>query len=413
MATYYYIGNGLSNISQIDTLTVGGTIEAGDEFKVTFTGEDSSTVTLTVVASSTSIATTCTEIAAAINASTNPLVEPLTAAAGATTVTVTAGTAGVPFYCTVTTTESGGGAADAQTFTRAATTANRGPSDYNVAINWSGLIVPVASDVVVVDGRQTASILYGLNQSAVALASFTRYQTAYAVGQASIPLQIRAAVVKLNVKPTDGSSPTPGFTGIDVGSAAGSTVEVFGSATSGSSGREPVCVKGTHASHVLRAYGGIVGLGTQNPADTAQFPTVLSAGKGTSLFIGSGVTAPTTLTMREGANIELRTGAATIDASGAGLLKVEGSGAITTANLDCKTILNGTGTITTIEAEGNSAIDTTQTENARTVTNYTQYGLATLKTNLNTTYTNGIKLRRGARGSRVDTPDNLTVSLAA
>jgi hypothetical protein len=61
--------------------------------------------------------------------------------------------------------------------------------------------VPVAGDNVVIDGRQTAHIYYGLNQSGVDLGSFTRYQTAFAVGQVSIPLRIRSATIDLNLPP--------------------------------------------------------------------------------------------------------------------------------------------------------------------------------------------------------------------
>src|SRR5687768_5979997 len=100
MASKYFIGGSFTAVAQVDTLTVGGTVEADDVFKVTMTGEDGTAVTLDVVAGSTTIATVCTNIATAFNASADARFIPVTALAGATTVTLTADTAGVPFYCT-------------------------------------------------------------------------------------------------------------------------------------------------------------------------------------------------------------------------------------------------------------------------------------------------------------------------
>ena len=112
-------------VAQVDTFTPGGTIEATDVFTLTVTGENGTTASVSFIATDTSAATTSAGLIAAWNASTNPLCTGITAS-GTSTVILTADVAGVPFSVAGTTTESGGGAADAQTFTRVATTAKRG-----------------------------------------------------------------------------------------------------------------------------------------------------------------------------------------------------------------------------------------------------------------------------------------------
>src|SRR6185295_12509087 len=99
-------------VAQVDTLTVGGTIEATDIFKMTINGK-----TLSVTAGSTVAATVATTIATAWNASTIPEFAEITAAAtSGGALTLTADTPGKPFVCTVSTTEANGDPADAQTF---------------------------------------------------------------------------------------------------------------------------------------------------------------------------------------------------------------------------------------------------------------------------------------------------------
>ncbi len=128
-------------VAQVTTLTVGGTIEAGDLFKVTIGDK-----TLTVAAANTTAADVADQIVAAWNAltaTTHPEFAEITAAEGSGgTLTLTADTAGKPFTVTPTTTEANGGAADDQTFTQAATTASSGPNHWDTAANWSGGAVP-------------------------------------------------------------------------------------------------------------------------------------------------------------------------------------------------------------------------------------------------------------------------------
>lgn len=173
MAAKRWIGNALA-VAQVDTLTIGGTLEVGDLLIATINGKNFSHS-----ATSTTLATAATAFAAAWNAlsaTLYPEFSEITAAAtSGGALTLTADTPGRPFTCTVSTTESNGGAADAQTFGTASTTANSGPKVWDTAANWDTGAVPVDGDDVYID--QGGDILYGLAQSAVELASLTILQS--------------------------------------------------------------------------------------------------------------------------------------------------------------------------------------------------------------------------------------------
>lgn len=171
MSTLRFLGSAAA-VAKVITCTVGGTIEATDLFKITIGGK-----TLTVIAGATDATTVGGTIVTAFNAlstATYPEFSRITAADNADgTFTLTADDAGVDFFVTLATTETGGGASDSQTFTQAVTVANAGPNDWSTAANWSTAAVPVNADHVILDVPGTA-IKYGLDQSAVTLASLTR-----------------------------------------------------------------------------------------------------------------------------------------------------------------------------------------------------------------------------------------------
>jgi hypothetical protein len=170
MATAIWKGDA-QNVAQVTRCTVGGTIEAGDEFTLAVGSKS-----LTVVAGSTS----ATAVAAAIVAAWNglsvtsfPEMAAIAASdAGGGSLDLTAKTAGVPFSVALTTRESGGGAADGQTFTQSTVTAASGGAFWSVPANWSTGSVPGSGDDVVIQ-HSANSILYGLDQSTVTLASLT------------------------------------------------------------------------------------------------------------------------------------------------------------------------------------------------------------------------------------------------
>ena len=103
-------------VTQVDTITVAGTVEVGDIFTVTLNG-----VAFNFTAATTSANDVATGLAAAVNGGT----EPVTAGAAAGGIfTLTADVTGTAFTSAVTTTETDLSAADAQTIATAATTAN-------------------------------------------------------------------------------------------------------------------------------------------------------------------------------------------------------------------------------------------------------------------------------------------------
>jgi hypothetical protein len=173
MANKTWVG-GTTPVAQVSTLTPGGTIEAGDVFNVILTDENGTATTVAVTATGTSVAQTVADIVSACGSSTNSLFTALTWTDSTSLVTVTAKSPGVPFYLTETTTESGGGSADNQTFAVATTTANAGPTDWNTAANWDGSGVPSSGDAVFIvakAGEPSYDIRYGLDQSAVQIES--------------------------------------------------------------------------------------------------------------------------------------------------------------------------------------------------------------------------------------------------
>jgi len=121
--SYVKLGSSTAT-AQVNTITVGGTIEVGDVFSVTVNG---------TAYSFTAATTTVADIVAGLRAAvaTGAPAGITVGVADTTTFTLTAATAGVPFTASVATTEGGGGAADDQTLTNTATTANA----YGIALN--------------------------------------------------------------------------------------------------------------------------------------------------------------------------------------------------------------------------------------------------------------------------------------
>lgn len=164
MATIRWRGDA-PKVAQVVTIVVGGTIEANDNYSVTINSKS-----VSLVAGSTVLATVHAAILAALQASTIPEFLELTWAGSSPNITGTVKTqyAGKPVTVTVSTTENGGGAADAQTFAITTTTASSGPYDASLAANYSGGALPVSGDTLVLENN-SSPMKYGLN----ALASVT------------------------------------------------------------------------------------------------------------------------------------------------------------------------------------------------------------------------------------------------
>lgn len=356
-------------VAQVITLTPGGTIEVGDLFNVTINGK-----TVSYAATGTTVASVCTGLQAALAAVEDAEFTEITWTDETTHVEGTAVTAGVPFTVTVETTESNGGAADAQSFTLATPTAATGPNHWSDANNWSGGAVPVNSDTVTIN-LALGSILYGLDQSAVTVDELNIYSPADTANTIGLPKSNAAGYTEyreteLNIGATackiDAVSP---LIRINFGSVQTST-EVRRTGTSTETGVPAVNLVGSSSSNAFDVVSGSVGLAFFDGEVTAG--ATLTAGPNANIMCGDGCTittidslstllsngAFTTFNCGGGvATINGAPGATTIDVSG-GVLLGQFSGTITNVlvgpgTLDCESdMTDRTFTNTTIRAGG-------------------------------------------------------------
>ncbi|KKL07431.1 hypothetical protein LCGC14_2586100, partial [marine sediment metagenome] len=270
MADVIWTG-GAPAVAQVDTLTVGGTIETGDEFRITINNRS-----VEFIATNTTIATTVAGLVAAWNASLAPEHAEVTAVDASPDITLTADTAGVPFTLTVATTESGGGAADLQTFTTTTTTSADGPNHVDNATNWkdagSGASgVPVADDHIYLE-NSAISLLYAINQTGTALDAINISQTF--TGKVGLPRtnpngyqEYRPQYLAYEVSSAVGEGVTIGYgTGagsgrikLDVG-ATQSKFLIQNSGSNAESGVPAILLKGSSTSNTLIVNRGRVGL---------------------------------------------------------------------------------------------------------------------------------------------------------
>ncbi|GAG30438.1 unnamed protein product, partial [marine sediment metagenome] len=140
------LSENIYKVAQIDDLTPGGTIEVGDKFKVTLTDSEGQNGEIeTAVATGTTVAQVCQDIVTAVNNSTQTKFQAVTAylsGSPATNVQIKADTAGVPFYCTIATTENDDSPADGQTFTLYHSTLNNTPPDDNTLVSSVSYVMP-------------------------------------------------------------------------------------------------------------------------------------------------------------------------------------------------------------------------------------------------------------------------------
>lgn len=359
-------------VAQVDTFTPGGTIEADDVFILTVTGWDGTSAVISVAAGGTAASDVVTALKTAWNDSTNELCTPITAS-GTDTLILTADTAGVAFSVAGTTTEAGGGAADDQTFSRAATTASAGPLHWDSADNWSGGAVPVADDDIFID-NWSGDILYGLSQSAVTADSFSigksftgKIGVDGAVGFSGTYLAICPDVINIGYNYGGGTPAGSGRIMIDTG-ATESVITVHDTATTPADTNKPcVRLKANSASTIINVRKGKVGIAFES-GETTTVGTVnisfVTSSTDADVYIGN-VTATTISKVSGTCTFK---GAATTVNNQTGTLTTDGSGAITTINLFGGTLYaNSTGTITTLNVLGGTA-DMTRSLSARTVT---------------------------------------------
>lgn len=365
-------------VAQVDTITPGGTIEVGDIFIVTINGKSCS-----YPATGTTVASVCTGLVAALQAMTAAEFTEITWTDSTTHITATGVTAGKPFTITASTTESNGGAADAQTFVQATTTAATGPNHWDDINNWSLGAVPVDTNDVDVD-LSRGSIWYGLGQSAVTLASLDIYSSGETTNTLGLPeinedgeyteyrtkdLQIGATLYRHNTR-----SP---FVRVDFGSVQ-TAIEVRETGTESGEGVPACLLKGTNASNTAELKRGKTGLGyflgeactiaTLRVAPDAECVLGELVALTTVVSLGNTLiqTAATTITVEEGTTRVIGTGAVTTLNCEGGICYYESSGTVSTANIgpgtvDCSgDISPRTFSVTNLEA-GGQIIDPNQT----------------------------------------------------
>jgi hypothetical protein len=363
MATLRYTWNAAA-IAEIWKLTIGGTLEVGDIFKVTINGK-----AWTYTAATTVIATERDSFVTAWNAidqAAYPEFRELLASAGSGSgdVTLTGITVGIPFTITAATTEAGGGAADAQTFTATLTTAATGPEWWDNVNNWSTGAIPVSTDTVIIDDS-TENISYGLAQSAVTLAElnigasfrgqiglqknnpngYSEYRATYlAIGATS--LRVGTGV--------GGSGPT--LLKINTGTVQ-TAIDVSTTGSSSSSGIPAFLWKGTNANNTLSLAGGSMGVSfyTGDGVSTLKTVNVTAArNQNTTLIIGEGCTlnGAGSVFSQAGGSITCYSSLLTVTRNG-GEFTLWGAAAITTLNNQAgQFYFESTGTIATVENTG-------------------------------------------------------------
>lgn len=404
-------------VQEVWTLVVGGTIEANDEWNVIIGNQ-----TVNVVGGSTTAATVATAIKAAVDARAllTDLFGEITWSINSATITATGPTDGRPTTVAGTTTETGGGAADSQTFTVTNTVNGAGPEHWGTAANWTAGNVP-SSDVVFIENF-SGDIKWDLDQSAVDITSLTVY--ASMTGDIGLPDQSEEADY-FEYRPTYLHHQTCTTYNIGEGdgrgsgrlrfnaSAAASTLNVWKTGTRKDVGIPSLLWKGTHANNVVNLHRGDVGIAFL-PGETA---TVLTARVGfvsnvtsdAKIVFGSGVTLGTLI--QTGGQSTLYCAATTITISAGTLTSY--AGAVATINArGCTVVWNSTATITTYNGDSDSTLDAEQDERAFTITNCTLKKGAVIKNRKRRiTFTNGIILDGcGLDDVTIDCGDDITLT---
>jgi len=408
MAIVYWKG-GAAAVAKVVNCTVAstGAIEATDIFRCTIGNK-----VLSVVGGSTAAGTVATNIKTAWNAlsaTTHPEFAEITAAStGGASLTLTADTAGVDFTVTLTTVETNGNPSDAQTFTQTTTVANAGPNDWSTAANWSGGAVPVNTNEVVFE-NSTDGIYYGLDQSAVTLASLTIKQDF--LGTIGLPTtnesgysEYRDTYLKIGATVcTIGSGEGSGSGRIKINTGSVQTaLTLLDSGYSLEDGLKSVIWKGTHASNAVAI--------TKGSLDIAPFAaevaTVLTLKEGyfenidddSDVRCGSGVTLGTVT--KNGGQLTCDNTAAAITAltQTAGDTTIYGiTNAVTALTIYGGAVhYNTAGTLTACTVGAGATLDFRQDMRAKTVSAITAYpGAAIYDPAAVVTWTTGIDLVGG------------------
>jgi hypothetical protein len=295
MAIVAWEGNAPA-VKEVSTLTVTGTWATGDTGTLTC---GSASVTFTVAATET-IAAVVAGLVAAWNASAAPEIAEQDAGDNSPDITLTSETEGIPFIVTASEDTAGSGAIGVQVDT----TPNSGPDAWDTAANWSTGVVPVNGDDVILE-NSAISILYGLAQSGVALASLTRHETF--TGTLGLPrtnsndtsnpyVEYRPTYLAISVTAADlglGGGSGSGRFNLDTGSNQ-TTLIIWNSGTRVEAGVPSILWKGTHVDNKWYVNKGDLGIaifgGETANFDDAGMGFITTQATDATVTIGSGIT---------------------------------------------------------------------------------------------------------------------------
>ena len=384
-------------VAQLDTNTVGGTIEVGDEFIVTFNGK-----VFQYTAASTSADTVRTALVTAFNLITDiPELAEVTAAATAATgaYSLTADISGKPFTQLATTTESGGGGADAQTHVKVSTTANAGPNVWEAA-NFDTGALPNAGDNVYIDNT-SGDILYGLDQSGAGTLVSLNIGAGF-TGSIGLPwintsgsvnyYEYRETFLKINATTLNiglGTGNGSGRLRIDCDAVANQTINVHKTGTAKEKDVYSLVLTNIATASELNLFDGTVDVDRFGGQTSTLTNVNISAG---TLRTGTGTTVTTVVAT--GGSATFNSAITTLTLEDDAEANTIGSGAITTANVRGGTLnIQSTGTITTLNVGSNGVVDVSNSAVAITVTNCTLAAGAEINDpNGRVTFTNAIDL---------------------
>lgn len=373
MATIRYVGASDTG-AQVDTATVGGTVEIGDKFRHTIGNKR-----LTVIAESTDLEDVAEQIATEWNAL-DPAYWPefreIVAQANGPDITFQASTAGKPFTLTVDTVETNDGTADNQTYSSSTTVDNRSPGDMAVAANYSGGALPANGDTLIIDA-DSVSTLWNLDAlSAVTLAKLriAGRNSVYGlddVNDAGYPeYRVKAITLSATLVEVDTDSPR---INLNLQSAA-TTVTVYrtGSDPADVGPRRAMNLSGSNASNELHVLRGNVAVGLF-AGESAQFP-VLRLGYVSNVAADSNVSCGEYATLGaiivNGGNLSTKTSVSSMRARAGSVRILAGAVSALIAENDAVAVYDSTGTLggNTV-VSGNAVLDFSQDPRDKTVTN--------------------------------------------
>jgi hypothetical protein len=408
MATRVWVGS-VRPVAQVTQWLFGGTWESTDIVNATIGSK-----TVSVVAGSTTITTVIDNVVTGLELASEAEFSSITWTRSGNYLVGTADEAGVPFACTVSTTETGGGGADAQTIdgstssSGTATTSCTGPNFANVAGNWSGSTLPVDGDTVIF-ADSDVDCLYGLDNNGVTPAEIY-FDSSY-TGKIGLPVYNDADYYEYRDRFLKyGNSGDAGNISITVGQGEGSgsprikfdagtgriTLTVLGTGIASTENERAFEFLGTNASNEVNVSSGSVGIALH--AGSVATVATLRVGYQTNVDGDSdvlcGLGATLTTVTQSGGVVETRTNLTTLTVDGGEHIK--SSGSVTTANINGGTLIyNTTGTLTTLVAAPTGILDFSRDLRTKTVTNLTVNSGSTLKDPHGVvTYTNGILFSR-------------------